>query len=98
MFDNWANDLSNGPAQDVLEDFRGNMWDGNFLLTATEGDVKEFKNPILLLMGDDLYHPQVTSRKIASLAPNVTLVENWKTPETLEKTDTTIRSFLARHS
>ena len=98
MFDNWANDLTDGPAQKALEDFRSNMWDGDFLLTASEEDVQQFANPILLLMGDDLYHPQATSRKLADLAPNVTLVENWKTPETLERTHTTIRSFLAQHS
>tara|TARA_B110000014_G_C20034659_1_gene537473 strand:- start:168 stop:884 length:717 start_codon:yes stop_codon:yes gene_type:complete len=101
MFDAWASDLINeeqGPQLEAMEQFRGNMWDKEFLLTVTEDDVKKFKNPILLFMGDDLYHPQVTSRKIAALAPNVTLVENWKTPETLEKTDTTIRSFLALHS
>ena len=98
MFDNWANDFTDGPAQKVLEDFRGNMWDGDFLLTASEEDVEQFANPILLLMGDDLYHPQTTSRKISQLAPNVTFVEHWKNPETLEKTNTIIQSFLAQHS
>ena len=98
MFDNWANDLTDGPAQEVLEEFRGNMWDGDFLLTASEEDVRQFAHPILLLMGDDLYHPQTTSRKISDLAPNVTLVERWKNPEILEKTNSTIRSFLAQHS
>ena len=36
---------------------------------------------MLVLMGDDAYHPQATSREIAELAPNATLVEQWKAPE-----------------
>ena len=74
------------------------MWDGEFLLTASEEEVQNIANPILLLMGDDLYHPQSTSRKIAALAPNVTFVEQWKSPEHLDKTNETIRAFLVRHS
>ena len=35
-------------------------------------------------MGDDLYHPQSTSRKIADLAPNATLLEKWKSSEFLK--------------
>ena len=98
MFDDWASDLAEGPSQEALEAFRGNMWDGDFMLTADEEDVKRFTNPILLFMGDDLYHPQTTSRKISELAPNVTLVEHWKNQENLERTNSTIRSFLAQHS
>ena len=36
--------------------------------------------PLLVLMGNDLYHPQVTSREIAALAPRAELVESWKDP------------------
>ena len=98
MFDSWANDLANAPSRETLESFRGNMWDGEFLLTASEEEVQNIANPILLLMGDDLYHPQSTSRKIAALAPNVTFVEQWKSPEHLDKTNETIRAFLVEHS
>ena len=49
-------------------------------------------------MGDDLYHPQSTSRKIAELAPNATLIEKWKSPEMLEDTNTAVIDFLNRHS
>jgi pimeloyl-ACP methyl ester carboxylesterase len=101
MFDSWASDLiaeRNELQIETMTAFRSNMWDGNFMLTASESEVSEFTNPILLCMGDDLYHPQSTSRKVASLAPNVTFVEQWKTPETLEITNSVIRSFLAQHA
>ena len=91
---NWSDYIG----EETLKKFRGNMWDGEFLLTASEEDVAQFTLPMLVLMGDDLYHPQITSRKIADLAPSATLVEHWKNPETLQRTDLTIRSFLSDHS
>jgi hypothetical protein len=44
----------------------------------------------LAYSNDDAYHPQATSRKTAELAPNATLLEQWKTPErdgTVEKVE-----------
>ena len=46
-------------------------------------------------MGDDLYHPQSTSRELAALAPRAKLVEQWKDDELLTDTDATIKRFLA---
>ena len=60
MFDNWADALPSGVEEETLKKFRGNMWDGEFLLTASEEDVAQFTLPMLVLMGDDLYHPQIT--------------------------------------
>jgi hypothetical protein len=36
---------------------------------------------MLVLMGTDVFHPEVISREIADLAPNATLIENWMDPE-----------------
>ena len=101
MFDDWAEEIINqesGPTTETMTKFKHNMWDGEFLITATEQEVSSIKNPLLILMGDDLYHPQSTSRKIAELAPNATFIEKWKSPEVLEGTNTAIIDFLNRHS
>jgi predicted alpha/beta hydrolase len=74
------------------------MWDGNFLITADEEEVAKIQTPILILMGDDLYHPQSTSRKIATLAPNATLIEKWKDIKYLDTVNSSIIEFLKRHS
>lgn len=71
-----------------------NMWDGEFVLTATPDEVAAIETPLLVMMGNDLYHPQVTSRQIADLAPHVTFVEDWKDEASLPKTDQTIKAFL----
>ena len=57
------------------------MYDGDFDFNVGRDFVKRCDVPMLVLMGDDAYHPQVTSREIAELAPNATLVEQWKSAE-----------------
>ena len=53
---------------------------------------------MLVAMGNDLYHPQSTSRQIAGLAPNATLVEEWKEGEALVAFDAIARRFLGSHT
>jgi len=101
MFDDWAKDIMNqesGPTSETMEKFKHNMWDGEFLISTTEQEVSSIQNPLLIFMGDDLYHPQSTSRKIAELAPNATLIEKWKNPELLESTNSLVIDFLKQHS
>jgi pimeloyl-ACP methyl ester carboxylesterase len=101
MFDAWV-ELQADTHGDVDEatwaSFRGNMWDGDFLLTATEDDVAAFTTPLLVAMGNDQYHPASTSRRIADLAPDVTFVEEWKQGDALDAFDGIARDFLARHT
>lgn len=78
--------------------FASNMWDGEFVLTATPDQVASCTTPMLVAMGNDLYHPESTSRQIAALAPNATLVEEWKDGDALIELDTTIRTFLAANA
>jgi hypothetical protein len=101
MFDGWADEVrpdhpETGP--DDWATFRQNMWGGDFVLTATREQVAACETPLLVMMGDDLYHPQSISREIASLAPRATLVERWKDDDVLADTDATIKRFLAEHS
>jgi pimeloyl-ACP methyl ester carboxylesterase len=101
MFDGWADELR--PAHpDVTDEewtsFRANMWDGDFVLTATPEQVAECETPMLVAMGNDLYHPRSTSRRIAELAPAATLVEEWKEGDALAAIDAVIGRFLADHT
>ena len=101
MFDDWAKEIINeqsGPTTETMKKFKHNMWDGDFLLTATEQEVSRIKTPLLILMGDDLYHPQSTSRKIADLAPNAALLEKWKSSDFLEGANTAVIDFLNQHT
>jgi len=56
------------------------------------------KTPLLILMGSDDYHPTITSEEIAALAPNATLVREWKTPDLIAGTVARVREFLKSHT
>ncbi len=102
MFDDWAGPLADART-DVSDDdwasFRANMYDGDeFLFNVGEDFVSSVRTPLLVLLGNDLYHPESSSRTLARLAPNATLVEHWKEPEHHETAKATVASFLAEHT
>jgi pimeloyl-ACP methyl ester carboxylesterase len=101
MFDLWAEALQPAHPDMTADDwgsFRSTMWDGEFVLTATRDQVAACRVPMLVAMGNDLYHPESTSREIAALAPNATFVEDWKQGAALERFDTTVLAFLTAHA
>jgi pimeloyl-ACP methyl ester carboxylesterase len=101
MFDQWRELIAGDhpeASDDDWETFRSNMWDGQFVLTASRDEVADCITPMLVLLGNDVYHPSSTSREIADLAPNATLVEEWKDGEMLRRADATIKAFLSTHT
>ena len=101
VFDGWRAEIAPDHPEATDADwasFKSNMWDGEFVLTATREQVAAIATPMLVAMGDDEFHPQSTSRKIAALAPHVTLLERWKDDDSLPATDAAIRGFLAQHA
>ena len=55
--------------------FRERMYGGDFVFNVSRDFVRQCSTPMLVLLGNDRYHPSVTSREIADLAPNAQLVE-----------------------
>lgn len=101
MFDGWRAEIADRhPDVDeaAWNSFRSNMYDGDFLFNTTRDEVASTTTPLLVAMGNDLYHPESTSREIAALAPNVTFVEQWKDDEHLPAADEAFRSFLAANT
>lgn len=100
MFDGWADDLRES-MPDVADDdwtrFRGNMYDADFVFSVSRDFVASCEIPMLVLMGDDLYHPSSTSREIARIAPNAELIERWKEPEVVDAAVQKVIDFLKRH-
>lgn len=101
MFDGWKDTIKKHHP-DVGEadwnSFRSNMYDGDFLFNVDRDFVQVCTTPMLVLMGADIYHPTQVSRDIAELAPNASLLENWKAPEVIEQTVATVCSFLEEHT
>ena len=100
MFQGWADDIApDHPEADAAawRSFRSNMYDGDFDFNVGRDFVASCETPMLVLMGSDPYHPESTSREIAALAPNATLVERWKSPEE-DGTVAKVIAFLEAHT
>ena len=100
MFDQWANPQKSDHPEATEEDwiqFRSNMFEQQFLYNVDRSFIRNCKTPLWVLMGTDAYHPESVSREIAELAPNATLVENWKNPEQDETVEGVV-SFLHQHT
>ena len=101
MFDGWAQALkTDRPQLDdaALRQFRDRMYGGDFVFNVSREFVRACKTPMLILCGNDDYHPAETSKENAALAPNSELVENWKTPDVIGATVKRARDFLISHT
>ena len=101
MFDSWAEEIAADhpeASEDTWRSFRSRMYDGDFVFNVDRDFVRGCETPMLVLMGDDLYHPQVTSREVAALAPKAELVERWSEADVLGETVARVRSFLEAHT
>ena len=101
LFDGWAEEvkpLHPSMSENGWINFRSAMFGGDFLFNVSEDFVSNCQIPLLVLMGGDIYHPEVTSRRVVELAPRATLLEHWQNPKDVDTASTTINSFLAEHT
>ena len=101
LFDGWAAELKPqhpDTTEQQWANFKQAMFGGEFLFNVSEDFVHGCTTPLLVLMGNDLYHPQQSSRKIAELAQNVTFVEEWKEPQYHTAAKAAVAEFLQAHT
>ncbi len=101
MFDGWAQALrEEGRALDdaATHAFREAMYSTDFVFNVSREFVRSCPTPLLVLAGDDLYHPAPISDEIAELAPDVELVRKWKEPEAVGAAVARVRNFLLTHT
>ena len=98
MFDSWASELASRRGIDpaALASFRSNMFDGDFVFSVTRDFVRSCRVPLLVLPGNDEFHPRAVAEEIVDLAPDAELLDGWagRHAETAER----IRTFLAAHT
>ena len=97
MFDDWASELRrNRPevSEAALSAFRANMFSGDFVFAVTRDFVRSCLTPMLILAGNDPFHPTEVSLELARLAPNAELIMEWKTPETVGPAVRRVRAYL----
>jgi pimeloyl-ACP methyl ester carboxylesterase len=101
MFDEWAKELRESRpdvTQAALGSFRENMFGGDFVFNVTRDFVRNCRVPLLVLAGNDNFHPRATAQEIAELAPDAELLLTWGTPDVAGETVKRIRAFLQSHT
>lgn len=101
LFDDWANEIRQsqpGVQAGTWAAFREHMYGGDFVFSVSRKFVEDCATPMVVLMGNDLYHPEAISREIVALAPNAVLIERWKEPEHVPETVGRVRRFLLEHT
>jgi pimeloyl-ACP methyl ester carboxylesterase len=101
IFDGWASDLMRDRpdvARDAVEGLWRNLFEKDFVFAVTREDVKRCRTPLLVLRGNDQYHPSEISEEIARIAPNAELVESWKEGDALARARDRVREFLSGHA
>lgn len=101
LFDDWAREVR-GAKPDVTPPawaaFRERMYGGDFTFSVTREFARTVTTPLLVLMGNDVYHPSAISREVASLARTAELVERWRDADVIPQTIARVRAFLAAHA
>jgi pimeloyl-ACP methyl ester carboxylesterase len=101
LFDDWQAELAPlhpDVSQHAWQAFRERMYGGDFVFSVAREQVRGLATPLLVLMGNDVYHPSATSREIVELAAHATLIEQWKDPALVPETVRRVRAFLLSHA
>ena len=97
LVDDWVKETAPRHPQvsaEVWAKLRENMYGGDFVFSVSRAFVRSLATPLLVLMGNDIYHPSATSREIVELGPNAALIEQWKDEALVPQTMARVREFL----
>ncbi len=70
----------------------------DFVFSVSREWLATCRTPLLVLPGNDDFHPPEIAHEIARIAPNAELLEDWRSPEAKPRTVEAVRSFLRRHT
>ena len=101
MYDGWAAELA--PQRPEVDEgawaaVRENMYGGDFLFNVSREFTARVTTPLLVLKGNDIYHPEAISREVAALTANATLIEDWKEGEAVDSARQQVTAFLKGHA
>src|SRR5262245_10998436 len=101
LFDDWrktAADAHPETSDADWESFRTHLFGGDHKLWSVPDDqLPGVTTPLLVLQGDDIYHPKSASKLLADTVPSATLIEHWKDPADQPAARAAVDAFLAEH-
>jgi pimeloyl-ACP methyl ester carboxylesterase len=101
LFDGWAEQLVQSRSDvspQALAGLKSNLFGGDFVFSVSRDEVRRCPVPLLVLRGDDVYHPLETSEEIVRLAPRAELVSIWKKGDDVARAVARIRDFFAANT
>ena len=101
LFQGWAEALVRERPDVSLEALAGlesHLYDHDFAFSATREEVARCPVPLLVLRGDDEYHPAAVSEEIARLAPRAELIPKWKTGDDVARAVSRVQAFLLENT
>ena len=101
IFEDWRQGIADDHPETSDADWEG-LWGNLFggddaLWSVPDTFLPTIETPLLVLQGDDTYHPRSASRLLAA-APTATLVERWKEPTDQPAARATVDDFLTLHA
>ena len=101
LFDSWAEEQRQAGrtiAEADLDSFKQRLYGGDFTFSVAREDVSRCNVPLLVLRGDDQYHPAPISEEIARIAPHAELIETWKTGDDVPRAVSRLIAFLTENT
>jgi pimeloyl-ACP methyl ester carboxylesterase len=102
LFDAWRREVAgqHPEARDAdWKAFRSALFGADRLTWSVDDELlPTVTQPLLVLQGDDEFHPSSVSQKLAMQVPSASLVERWKDPVDAPAADAAIKEFLAAHA
>lgn len=101
LFDSWAGELISQRSDVTLAALAGlkeNLYAGDFVFSVSRSDVGRCATPLLVLRGNDVYHPSEISEEVARIAPRAELVSRWKESLDVPTAVARVRAFFAANS
>jgi pimeloyl-ACP methyl ester carboxylesterase len=102
MFDEWRGAIADEHPEAAAADWDA-LWSNlfgndNLLWSVPDSLLATVQTPLLVLQGDDVYHPKEASQQLAASVPSATLIEQWKDPADQAAARAAVDDFLADHA
>lgn len=102
LFTGWRRDIQDAhpeAGEGDWERLRARLFPpGRTLWSVPDDFLPSVRTPLLVLQGNDVYHPAAASVALASRVPGARLIERWKEPEDQPAARAAVADFLAAHA
>jgi pimeloyl-ACP methyl ester carboxylesterase len=101
MFDGWSEELLRtrpDVTPEAVAGLKDNLYRRDFVFSVSRDEVRACRTPLLVLRGNDLYHPSAISEELVQIAPRAELVTRWKDGDAIARAVERVVAFLALHA